>query len=371
MRKVAVFLLILLVFPALARAVDNDAGPGYIYEAEKDARDKLLEIGEKEQAVIEDIFALNSEISLVDKQISEIELQIENHEKAIDEKELSIVDKTRESDSLKQALARIFKARQRTGAYSAIGLLLRSESLGDFLQRLNLLRDLSKNSRALIIKINMTIDDLSRQKLELKDIKTNLESQKETLGQALDEKTAAVAKLEDYMNSLRAEKEYYEEYLETIETAWAELKVLFSKTAKAFRDIIESGDMPDDTIELSLSLFSAKGRIYQEKFNSLLLEREDLPELSFEFKDGQAFLHFPEYEVVLEGRFELVDKSTIRYNALSGVFYNLPMSEEALSDLINADDLVFNLDAILDENSIRKIDHYEGYMELIININLF
>jgi hypothetical protein len=212
---------------------------------------------------------------------------------------------------------------------------------------------------------------LERERANLNEMLVELENQEALLVKKAEDKNMARLELEAYLDSLESEKEHYEAYLDSIEKIWNDLKPLFSLTIKSFTQIIEKGDMPEDTVEVVLSLFNTRGIIREVKFNQILSQRSDLPELKFDFKSDGVVLKFPSHEVELNGTFELVDNQTIKYVVKGGQFYKLPMSQSALADLFSEGDLVFNLKSILGKNTIRRIDYYEDRLELQVTISLF
>ncbi|MFO7636921.1 MAG: hypothetical protein R6W96_06405 [Clostridia bacterium] len=331
----------------------------------------MSNIREEEQFILENLLALSAEIESLDTRILQMEEGILRLESDIHAKQLLIDKETLYYDSLKVNLAEVLRSQQRAGVASRIGILLKATSLRDLVRRINLLRDLSKNTTSLMNDIESKRLNLQNEQEALALLMMEMETEQQKVREAYEGKMAAMIALEVYLDSLEAEKEYYEAYLASIDVLWMNLKALFSETIKSFTEIIEKGDMPEDTIEVSISFLSARGRIQQDKFNAILSLRNDLPALYFGFFKDRVTLDFPEYQIVLEGMFKLVDTRTIRYDVTSGTFYGLPLNERALTDLFSEGDLVFSLESILGKNTIRRIDHYDGYIELLIGISLF
>lgn len=360
-RVVALLVCVLIGFHALAAAQPQNT----------EAQEKLTQITDEEQAIIESLFVLSSEIELLNTQLQKLGQDIEQIETEIALKNDEIQVLNDAFERLRTNLAQVLKIQQRSGVASSIEVLLKSKDLKDFVSRVNLLRDLSRNVDGLMKETELAKSALEREKVNLTELLKTLENQEALLIKTAEDKNKAREELEAYLNSLESEKAHYEAYLKSIEKTWNELKPLFSKTIKAFAQIIERGDMPEDTVEVVMSLFNTRGIIRENKFNRILSERSDLPELSFDFRSDGVVLKFPSHEVELYGTFELVDNQTIKYVVTGGQFYRLPMSNSALSDLFSDGDLVFNLKAILGKNTIRRIDYYDDRLELQITISLF
>jgi peptidoglycan hydrolase CwlO-like protein len=338
---------------------------------ETEAQNKLSQITVEEQAIIESLFMLSSEIEMLNTQLIKLGEAIQNIESDIKVKEGAIATQESTYKALKDNLGEVLRIQQRAGIASNIEIVLGAKNLKDLVDRINLLRDLSKNVDNLMNKTESVRLQLVREREKLDDLLIDMENQEDLLAEAAVNKMKAKLELETYLEGLASEKAHYQDYLESIESLWASLKPLFAETIQSFTEIIEKGDLPDDTVEVNVSLFGARGTIREDKFNALLDDRDDLPVLSFNFKDDGVSLSFPSYEIELDGYFELIDSQTIQYVVTGGAFYNLPMSQSALSDLFSAGDLVFNLKSILGKNTIKKITNFEDRLELQITISLF
>ena len=335
------------------------------------AEEKLMQITEEEKAIIEKLFLLSSEIELLNTKLTKMSEDILSIESKIHLKEEAIKASEERLALLKTNLADVLRIQQRSGIASNIEIILNAKNLKDLVSRINLLRDLSKNVDNLMNETETTSRQLEREKEALNTLLTDMENQEALLTETANNKVKAKADLETYLSSLASEKEHYEAYLQSIETMWESLKPLFAETIERFTAIIESGDLPEDTVEVNVSLFNTRGTIREDKFNAILEKREDLPEMRFNFDKEGVFLSFPSHEVILEGYFELVDNQTIQYVVTGGEFFELPMSASAIEDLFSEGDLIFNLKAILGKNTIKKIENYDDRIELQITISLF
>lgn len=338
---------------------------------EIEAQNQLTQITKEEQTIIESLFVLSSEIEMLNTELSKLGEAIESVELKIQEKERAITAQEVAYNALKTNLGEVLRIQQRSGVASNVEIILGAKNLKDLVNRINLLRDLSKNVDGLMNETESVRLKLERERETLDELLVEMENQEDLLIQTAADKNKAKLELELYLEGLASEKDHYQAYLDSIEKVWASLKPLFGDTIQSFTEIIEKGDLPEDTVEVTLSLLSARGTIQEDNFNALLDKREDLPELTFDFKADGIRLSFPSYEVEIEGYFELLDSQTIQYVVTGGNFYNLPMSESALKDLFSEGDLIFNLKSILGKNTIKKITNFEDRLELQISISLF
>lgn len=336
-----------------------------------DAKNQLNEISAEEMQIVENLFVLSSEIELMNTEIEALNKSMDGIATNIEEKNRLISLQIEAYESMKENLAQVLKIQQRAGITSRLETLLKSTSLKDFIGRVNLIRDLSKNIDRIMKETDSQRIAIESERYNLQVLLTDLSAKEQELKQSLAEKSKAAETLEAYLESLESEKAYYEAYLNSIERVWGELKPLFATTVAAFTKIIETGDLPEDTVEVVVSLFNTRGIISEEKFNDILSKRKDLPELEFDFIKEGVVLSFPAYNVKIEGAFERIDNQTLLYRVEGGTFYELPMNESALKDLFSDGDLIFSLKSILGKNGIRSIDHYDDRIELQISIGLF
>lgn len=357
--------IILLTLFVLGSAI------GFGAPVDETAKDKLTEITEEEKGIVEALFVLSSEIELLNTELSQLSVQMTDIKDQIAASEASIIKLEAQYKQYKDSLAEVLRLQQRSGVASRVEALLNAKNLKDFIKRINILRDLSRNVDALMATVEGARIDVEREKEALEELLVALIDKEALVKQATEEKTKAKNELEAYLESLASEREHYESYLESITQVWSSLKPMFSKTIAAFTDIIETGNLPEDTVEVNVSLFNTRGTIWEDKFNQILSQKKELPELTFDFiKDG-AKLNFPDYEITLIGQFELLDEQTIKYVVTGGEFYGLPMTQDSIKDLFSEGDLVFSLQSLLGKNTLRRIDHFEDRLELAVIIKLF
>lgn len=344
---------------------------GFGAPVDESAKDKLTEITEEEKSIVEALFVLSSEIELLNTELSQLSVQMSDIKRQIESSEVAIVQLEAKYNQYKESLGEVLRLQQRSGVASRVDALLNAKNLKDFIKRINILRDFSRNVDELMATVDSTRLEVEREKASLETLLLTLIDKETLVKKATEEKTRAKNELEAYLAGLASERKHYEAYLESITQVWSSLKPMFSKTIAAFTEIIETGNLPEDTVEVTVSLFNTRGTIWEDKFNQILAQKKELPELTFDFIKEGAELNFPDYEITLIGQFELLDDQTIKYTVSGGEFYGLPMTQDAIADLFSEGDLVFSLKSLLGKNTLRKIDHYEDRLELAVIIKLF
>lgn len=344
---------------------------GFSEPVDETAKDKLTEITEEEKGIVEALFVLSSEIELLNTELSQLSVQMADINSQIEASEASIIQLEAQYNQYRDNLAEVLRLQQRSGVASRVEALLNAKNLKDFIKRINILRDLSRNVDVLMVTVEGARLDVEREKEALEELLVALIDKEALIKKASEEKTKAKNELEAYLASLASERAHYESYLESITQVWSSLKPMFSKTIAAFTEIIETGSLPEDTVEVNVSLFNTRGTIWEDKFNQILSQKKALPELTFDFVKDGAKLNFPDYEITLIGQFELIDDQTIKYVVTGGAFYGLPMTQDSITDLFSEGDLVFSLKSLLGKNTLRRIDHFEDRLELAVIIKLF
>lgn len=337
----------------------------------EEAFEKLTTMLEEEKMILESLFVLLSEIELLNTQVLMKEKEIETLTERYNEKEVELEEMVNTYETIKTSLKYVLRHQQRVGIGSYLEILFKSTGIKDLIHRINLLRDLSKNTADLIDNIALQQAMIEVEKMALLEIIDAVESQKKEIQVVLDSKEEVKMVLEATLESLSSDRAHYEAYLESIEMVWLDLKPLFTETIATFNQIIENDELPADTIEVRIGFLSAKGIIREEVFNRNLSLRDDLPELRFRFLEDEISLYFPSHEMVLTGQFELVEDQKVLYRVHSGSFYGLDLSEHALEDLFSFGDIVFNMASILGRNTIKSIEMRSGIIELDIIIRIF
>lgn len=331
-----------------------------------EAAEALSGISEEEHRIIEELFEMSALIEWMNTEIIRLNREAGEISSEISEKQQQIEQEALAFEKAKANMAQVLKSQQRAGAASVLEIILNAKDLKDLIHRINILRDVSRNTLGLIHEIEDTQARLVEEQQALKDMLGQRQEQQKSIQQARDRQAAARLERERYLNSLQADKAQYEAYLQTMEARWTKLKPLFSDTVRSFNRMIGTGGLPADTVTVSYSLFYAKGRIDEEKLNSALRNRSDLPRLTFGLHADRVTLDFPEYDITLVGKLVRVDSHTLQFDVTGGTFYDFSLSGSAIQDLFSAGDLIFDLGSMIGNHGINRIDTYDGYIELLI-----
>lgn len=334
-------------------------------------KDRLSGITEKERAMLQDLFTLTQEIELMEaeekklsKEITKINLEISKMEVEISKGELAY-------DKKQESLKRVLQSYQRMGPGSFLEILLDSDNLGTFLQRLNILRDLTRNTGVLLDQLEESSEMLSQVKAELSEKLVLLEEKQRQSIEAMAGKTKLKLELEEYLASLKGEREYYEKYLTDIERTWEELKPVFSKAAQEFSRIIREGSLPADALRITFSLFEVRGAIDDKVINDVVAEQSDITNIVFAFHPGRVEISMPDKYLILSGTFEILEGHILKFRAKEGSFYGMPLEPGSMEELFSEGDLLLDIKPQLAGNSVHALEIKEGYIELISKLHIF
>ena len=333
--------------------------------------EKLFDISEEEKIILEELFIYVQELENLEKENIRIGEEIDNIEDDILLIEEKITNEEIKYKKSLENLEKILKSYQKMGSSSFINIILNSDSISDFIKRVNVVRDLSKNSSNLLKGIEESKLILLKDKEGL-DLKLeNLEVIKINLAESLEKQEKLVGEKESYLTSLADDRYIYEKRLEYISLIMNELKTIFAEVTKTFSHVIESGAFPADAVKLNLSLGGVKGVIEEAVFNELLSQQESLPAMDFSFIKDKVQISIPDKNLFITGKFILIADQVLKFESESGSFYDMALEKETIDNLFEEQGFVIDLGPLIGKNIIKSIDIYDGYIEMSVTIKLF
>lgn len=333
--------------------------------------EKLSGISVKEKEILENLFTLVQEIELMEAEEKELSLGVENINREIKTLEAAIAEGEVNYKKKQNSLEQVLKSYQRMGPGSYVEIILDSDDLGTFLQRVNILKDLTRNTGELLDQLEASGEKLSKEKTKLAENLVSAKEKQELAKAAIAKKMALKRELESYLTSLKGEKQHYQEQLAGIQKVWGELKPLFSDAAKEFTRIIEKGSLPSNALRITFSLFDVRGAIDDKIINKVISEQGELPNMIFSFHPGKVEISLPKKNLMLSGTFIIMEGHTLKFQAQEGSFFGMPLAPGSIEELFGEGDLELNLEPLLAGNVIHSVEIKEGYLELINKLNLF
>jgi len=338
---------------------------------EEEVQVKLQEIEAEKLAIIEELFGIEQSINTSEKKKSEIETVIEDKNAQISLLEEEIKAENLVYEQLITNLEDVLTSYQRMGSTSMIGIILESDNLKDFVRRISVLRDFSRQTDVLMTKIQDAIVVLETSKSQLLTEQAALETSKQELEQAVKELLKLQDEKENYLVALEEERLYYEEQLNALTDAWKQLKPIFKQASSGFSELVDSGALTEDMIEVEISLLGIKATILDDKFNQAIVDYEKLPDMVFMFQTDEVDITLLDGVLELQGEFQVKDDFELKYVAKSGVFYGVPLEKSALVELFEEGELILDIRKLTLNNKVKDIQIEEGKMILNIAFSFF
>lgn len=334
-------------------------------------KDKLAGISEEEREIIEKLFVMTQEIEGMTKEEKEIAQEIEIIAQEINDLEKIIINEEILYKSKQGLLQQTLKSYQRMGPGSYLEIILDSNSLSDMLRRINTLRDLTRNTGELLEALDESSKKLAEEKKKIDEKLILMERQQQELQIALRKKTQLLEKQKDYLRSLGEERDYYQEHLSKIQEEWKEIQPLFAKALQEFGRIIKEEKLPLDTIKTTFTLMGIKGSIDEETLNNIIIDKTNLPDIAFRFHPGKIEIKLLQGNLVLSGKFIIVEGQKLKFVAEDGSFYGLLLTPAAIKELFRDGDIVLDLKPLLGKNTLHSVEVREGQLELMSRLTFF
>lgn len=339
----------------------------------EEANEQLQGISEEEQKTLERLFILTQEIEEMERQEAKITEEINELIIEIDKLEKSIIKEQKSYDMNLEIMEQVLISYQRGGPASYIDILLRADNLTSFLNSLNLIKDVSRNTGELLASIEDSKLILEDRKQSLTESMDLLETKREELKEPIAERKRLVQEQEDYLDSLSMEKELYQRQLENVKLMWDSLKVLFSQIVDEFGRIIGEGHFTMEDLNLQFNFFSLKGSIHEDTFNRVLNDNTTLAKIVFTFGQDNVRIEVADYNLVLEGHFELEGASGLLFVPEAGTFYNMALEKESIDELFRNGPLLIDFeqvagDMVTIDIKLSDIETDNGYIYFTIDI---
>lgn len=232
-RTVAVFLLLCLMIPFPGFAASSEEIRQEINKLEKQQDDlqkriealqkSITENREELQGLIAEKQNLDQQISLVNSQLLLLDQQILSMKQLIADKE----EQYEEATAKYEELSLLFRARVRSmeeqGTVSYWSVLFRSSSFSDFLDRLEMIREIARADRRRMEQLSAAASAVENTKSELEAQKGQLEAAKDVQLSKMGELQQMKEKTEELVRLLDAKGAEYEALLDRSEQEQDEL----------------------------------------------------------------------------------------------------------------------------------------------------
>ena len=386
MRKwlLLVFVLLFVAVPLTLASAAQSGDTGFVLVASvlpsqehtsmqgsTDAQAAMRETEAKEAETLAALRSLQLDIARKAAEADQLVAEQEQLQERLVEIEGALQEERKRYRDSSTALGNVLTAWQTAGPGSRLELLLSSNSLSLFLQRLSAMRQLDRDMDALLEQLEQNLIAMDAQKARQQEAITALEHKGAEIGNALRAMELEESRLETALAALQAERGKYEMMLAELGKTWEKALLVFPQLTKSFTRVIETGSFPDDALEIRFELDGMKAVMREDRFQSILDNAEDLPPLTFQFEKGYVRLLVPEAELDLRGVFEVRKGVTLVYRPTSGSQGSLTLTPEQLGDLSQKGALEFRLEPILMGTTIRDAVSENDMLHLSISMDFF
>lgn len=338
----------------------------------ENVKENLEDLTKEEKQILEELFIIVQDIKEMEDierktsiEIDELKIDIVRLEVQIREKELQY------EDSL-SIMEEILKNHQRNGSISYLEMILSSDSLQTLLRRVNLIREISRSTEGLLVKLEEAKQELIEDKETLQASLDQVEERQRQVQEAIKSKNILRNNLETRLTSLKEDKARFEEYLNRLENSWSEIKPVFTETINMLTRMIEDGNIPSDTIDISFSLTGVRGIIKEESLDDILLSQIFPTQVEIKLKKDKLELIMPDINIFMTGSLEILEgRQSLRFNMEEGAFLDMKLEKSAMEELFSFGYLEFNFRKLLEKSTIRAVNINEDHLELLINPVLF
>lgn len=365
-RRILLILPLTIIFIFTTTSSEMMAQEDTVVEVEE----KLSDISDEERQILESLFIQAQEVEKVERQKDKLTEDIQIMREDIVNLEDLIDETTKEYDERVHVLEQVLRSYQRMGPSSYIDIILDADSITNLLRRINTLRDLTRNTGELLESVDEIKKNLEEEKDNLDNKLLALEQREDDLKSTIDEGQQKVKELEEQLDSLEGDREYYEERLESMMVMMNEFTILMAELTKEFSNIIEEGNLSEDAIEYGISTEGIKASIREEVFNQVIEENSDLPEFILHFYPERVEMELPDRELFLVGSFVIIDDQVLKFEVEEGSFYNMVLKNETIQAFFEEGYFILNLESLIWNNVLKKVETSEGYIELTVELNL-
>jgi peptidoglycan hydrolase CwlO-like protein len=328
---------------------------------------EMTSLNSEELQLLDELFQLEQNIIELEKESSLLTEDIESLNTEVDSIQTSIEDlDVVYSDNL-STMESFLQNYQKKGPLNTLQLILSSENLSTMLSRLNSIRELSKG-------VSTLLEDLEEDKITLENKKNSKEQtlitikkRQEELQVSKENQEIAIDDLETRLSSLKEDRSKYENYLADIDNSWKKTKPEFTNTISAISKIVESGNLPNELVDLKYQLTGITARIYDQSFNKALNNKKLPTKVEIEFNKDNMTLNLPELNIYLSGNLELIDDTTLQFNIVEGKYLDLTLGQSSIESLFDSNYLKFNFKEILMGNTIETLKTNDTNIELLLN----
>lgn len=365
MKKIMAIILSISLSMGMWQSISGENG------AISDVEKQITQNAEEQKKIVDELYKLEQEIQSSANKEMQINEQIIQYTDELNALQAQIDEENVWFDLNKEVLGNVLKIYQKRGPGTFIEILLGSDNLSDFVQRLNILKDLTKKTGSLLDTLDAIVKQLETTQEEKKEKLVSIEEEQQKLVIAINQKKKYTQEKQEFLASLLEQRVHFEEILQEMTTAWDDFKPVFTKASKGFSELAKNGSLPEDALNISFGLSGVQATLSEDAFNQAIKSNSSLPDMRFFFEEGNINIEIPEYNLVLSGNFVVKNEKMLEYKITSGEFYQVMLEQSSLDELVISGTLILDLEPLLGTNKVTAVTSELNEMILSIQISFF
>ena len=193
-------------------------------DKQNDAKEDLQEVKKEKSEIMSKVEELNGQINASENELDELNSQISELEKSIKNKKNAITEAEKKQEEQQILLEDRLIAQYKAGSTSYLDVLLKSDSLSNFLSKYFMIGQVAKIDQQLIDDIKTEKENIEREKKELeeqqdtiKTVQAKVEKENTKLKDIKSQKDAEVAKLSAEEKQIQAKIDEYKKEIRKAE----------------------------------------------------------------------------------------------------------------------------------------------------------
>lgn len=327
---------------------------------------KMAEITNLQTETLQKLFAQEQKIRASEKEQERISKDIAALNTRVEALQQTITAEENAYLQKKEQLKELLQSYQKMGTGSYLEIILQSNSLTDFIRRLNILRDITGNTEKLMQQIQSSKQKQADDQNKLKSELASLKDKQTQFMEILAKETQLKNELENELASLAVEKGDYQKYLTDLQYQWDQLTNDFSKAVTELSHLFAEGNLPPDAFQLTGSFLSINGTITDQSLNKIIAGDPAMPRMVVSFQPGNVEIEIPDRHLVLDGTFVIEKGSALKFQVSKGSFNGIPLEDEAIQELFRTSDLVIDFSSVLRGFKLSSFESKKGYLQASI-----
>lgn len=320
--------------------------------------EKLGELTQKEQEISQELFNLQREIETLKEEKQLIDEKKKETKKELEKTEEKRKEREKKLAQIEEDVSRVFSYLQRTGPLSYVEQLFSAGDLGEFLKRLNILRDVFSN-------INEIFSEFVSAREEVLALEKEILTELEELSSLEDELEVKISSLEDreeeqseLLTRVEGQLEEFTAYMEALERTWLEkTRPLLLSLTDHLEGLLSEGEVSQDKVDIGGSILNPRVELTQKNFNSFFEEREELPHMYFDFSAHEMVtMHVPPANMVFRGEIVPAGDSELSFEIEKARFFDIYLDESTVRELNQEVYIGFDFGPLMGNYRIEEVE---------------